>query len=291
MTVKNSQSNLVSFFNQKEEAVIDFVTKHNGATKQTVVDALDGKYSRMIVFDTIKELEKYEIITIKKNKPNSQVHNLYINETNRLLIENDNLLEFEIAITDLFNKINEEDAKNNIQWDSEKKELRAQFEKTGKNHSLQKWNIYQIKHYSPDLSRRYYEYQNMYLKLFQVFWQVFQAYTIQMAFIWPNQINNEDIVYRLIYSVLEKLTLIQVKIAKLVYNAKAPGYLGRPMYNVTIPKFIEDSNILRHPFEDDINHFINRGLGKEVEKLSDSVKSITGNLLHETRQIGLRKLK
>lgn len=287
-----SLSNLLSLFSEKETAVINFVTKNPGVTKQGVVDALDGKYSRMIVFDTIKELEKYEIITIKKDKPNSQIHNLYINESNRLLIENDNLLEFEAAIADLFKKINEEDAKNMVRWDNYTKELRTQFEKMERNSNLspiQEWNIYQTKHQSAELSRSHYEYQNMYLELFQVFWQVFQAYAIQMTFLWPNQINNEDVVYRLVYSVLEKLTLIQVEIAKMLYNAKAPGRLGRPMYHVTIPKFIEDSNILKRPFEGSINLFVSHGLSKETEKVSKSVNNITNNLLRGTREIALRK--
>jgi hypothetical protein len=52
--------------NLKEKMVIDFITKNPGVTKQKVVDALDGKFSRVIVFNTIRELENFDIIMIKK---------------------------------------------------------------------------------------------------------------------------------------------------------------------------------------------------------------------------------
>src|SRR5436305_14265864 len=74
-----------SDLSEKEKMVIDCVRKNPGITKEGVVDALEGKYSRGPVFKAINSLEKYDMIVVRKEATNRQTHHLYINEESLLI--------------------------------------------------------------------------------------------------------------------------------------------------------------------------------------------------------------
>jgi DNA-binding MarR family transcriptional regulator len=67
---------------QKETAVLKYIANNPEATKQNVVDEFKDEpgYSRNTVFNTIKRLQQYRLITVKPDKNNKQKHRLSINE-------------------------------------------------------------------------------------------------------------------------------------------------------------------------------------------------------------------
>jgi hypothetical protein len=270
----DSATNVQTFFSQKEKAIIDYVTKNPGVTKQTVVDALDGKYSRVIVFDIIKELEKYEIITIRKNKPNSQIHNLYLSESNPILKEAERLSRFTSVIMNLFEKIKDLDVKAGSQYADYIEEY---FVRSKRADEEKKFNPLKFL----ESSSGYQQLRlcgDMYLELFQIFWRMIQVYAIQVSFVWPFQIENKHVVSRLIHAVVEKLADIQVRMAQIVYDTKAPGIQKGGIHLMIVATLLKETNISSQISKKGVKNFQRVGLSKEVEDLSSSLSDITHSM-------------
>lgn len=71
--------------NRKERSILDYIQKHPGVSKQALVDGLDGQYSRASIFGAIPLLERNQLIVVRKDRPNSQVHKLFIRDDSLLL--------------------------------------------------------------------------------------------------------------------------------------------------------------------------------------------------------------
>jgi hypothetical protein len=68
----------------------------------------EGISSRKTVYKDLRVLVKdYEMIVVRKDKPNSQIHHLYINEKNLLLSTITDLDNFKNALSVLLNKAKE----------------------------------------------------------------------------------------------------------------------------------------------------------------------------------------
>jgi hypothetical protein len=266
----DSALSVQTFFNQKEKAIIDYVTKNPGVTKQSVVNALDGKYSRVIVFDTIKELEKYEIITIKKSKPNSQIHNLHLNESNPILKEAERLSRFASIVINFFEKIKDLDVKADSQYADY---LAEYFVRSKRANEEKKFDPLKFLESSPGYQQLKLC-RDMYLELFQVFWRVIQVYAIQVSFIWPFQIKNKYVVSRLIHAVVEKLADIQVRMAQIVYDTKVPDIQKGGINLMIIATLLNEINISSQISKKEVKNFQRVGLSKEAEDLSSSLSDI-----------------
>ena len=67
--------------------MLDYVSKNPGRIKQQLVNYLDksGISSRKTAYKDLSILIKDQKIVVRKDKPNSQIHHLFINEENLLL--------------------------------------------------------------------------------------------------------------------------------------------------------------------------------------------------------------
>jgi DNA-binding MarR family transcriptional regulator len=67
----------------REKEILDYIRMSPGTTKQSTVDHFGqeglGKYSRVTIFKTISDLEKYGLIVVRPNQNNRQMHHLYVN--------------------------------------------------------------------------------------------------------------------------------------------------------------------------------------------------------------------
>jgi hypothetical protein len=81
---------------RRERVVFEYISKYPGTIKERVIDSLvkDGEGSRVTILNTIKDLEKYGMIIIRKDKPNSQIHKLYVNNENVLIAVSQQLDNF-----------------------------------------------------------------------------------------------------------------------------------------------------------------------------------------------------
>jgi hypothetical protein len=110
-----------------EKTVLDHMQKHPGSTKQETVDGLNGILSRVTIFETIKKLRGYDMIYLEKDKPNSQVHKLYVKDDSLIISLVHDLDVFEKEYFSLlkmlkerfkneFNKFSEVDVQKKDKW-------------------------------------------------------------------------------------------------------------------------------------------------------------------------------
>jgi hypothetical protein len=291
--------------NLRERTITDFVAKKPGVTKQKVVDALDGKYSRVVIFDTIKDLEKYDIIRIQKNKPNSRIHKLYVNKNSQILIEMDRLSQFEKAMTDLLEKIKkEEDTRLRQQITSDRETLTERIKKVSEtlgissnehekivstdlgNQFIKQINDILNEPNSREIIYKQIAYSEMRFRSLRIYWKVLQAYSIEALFIWPSQLKNKTYTNKLIQSVLTSLIDIQVKMAQIIDDTSSiqnrstekGGFRIDDIYKQLIEHLKKEISFLQFSFEEESKFFRDHGLGKEIENVLDSVYPITKDL-------------
>lgn len=293
--------------NVREKTIIDFVSENPGATKQKVVDSLDGKYSRVIIFDTIKDLERYDIIIVQKNKPNTRIHNLYINERNQILIESKRLLQFQAAMMDLLEKIKKEDVKLTSQVADDVKKLQIsektlrvlerlrisyQHKQISKK-ELENQSIKQVNDILKDLtsSEALYKqtmYSDMFFRLLRIFWKVLQVYNFEALFIWPTQVSNKLYSNKLIHNVFNQLIDIQLKMAQMINEVsliqgkyteqKGYGFKPADIYKQSLEHLKKEISFFQLSFEEESKVFQDHGLGKEIENVLNSIYPITKDL-------------
>jgi hypothetical protein len=94
---------------KKDRILLDYIKNNPGITKQQLVKGLDGTYSRGPIFNSLKNLEEWDMIDVRKDKPNSQIHHLFVKEDNPILLAEENLNEFNKAFFRLLYHSEEEE--------------------------------------------------------------------------------------------------------------------------------------------------------------------------------------
>ncbi len=96
---------------ERRKLAIEFVRKHQGCTKEDIVEGLKSHISRVPVFDTLQQL--LEDKTLRDESKNRRDHKLYVNTDNPLVLVPDELTRFEKAYLNLLHnsnkRINEKD--------------------------------------------------------------------------------------------------------------------------------------------------------------------------------------
>jgi len=80
--------------NRRRDEIINFLRNSPGCTKEDVVRGVKNTSSKKTVQILLNELEREEIITIKKVKPNSRGYKLFLNEGNVLIVFNKQIKDF-----------------------------------------------------------------------------------------------------------------------------------------------------------------------------------------------------
>jgi predicted transcriptional regulator len=210
---------------ERDKVILDFIHKHPGLSKQKLVEALDGIYSRGPIFKSLKNLEKYGMITIHKDKPNSPIHYLYPNEKNIILNELSKLEEFENAFIQLLNRVKEENVKcflkfiedskpiemkfNGIIGDIDAKKLRSDKEIANEVKNVLTIDFKEI--LQPLMQRRL-----LFVLLVRFFKEFIQTYSTRFIYIWVNEIKDQKILKQLILMVFHKISEIQFKMSNII---------------------------------------------------------------------------
>lgn len=82
----------------KELTILRYVMEHPDTTNEGVIAGLKDEFSRVTVFNTLTKLKEYDMINIRKNRPNSQTQYLSINDKNVIVKYMRELDEFEKAL-------------------------------------------------------------------------------------------------------------------------------------------------------------------------------------------------
>jgi hypothetical protein len=91
-------------YHTRREKIIEFISNNLKCTKAQVIRYMNkiGFASDMTTHRIIKELENEEIISVLKDKPNSQVHYLIMNDKKEFNVVNNALSQIEIILDRIY---------------------------------------------------------------------------------------------------------------------------------------------------------------------------------------------
>jgi DNA-binding Lrp family transcriptional regulator len=102
---------------ERELRIFEYVRNNPGRSKEDVARGMNGNPSRLTVLKIIERLEKEEMITARKPKPNSQIYELFINEENLVVSWTSNINEFEKAFFTLLDSANQKFSEREANFD------------------------------------------------------------------------------------------------------------------------------------------------------------------------------
>jgi hypothetical protein len=105
-------------FSRREKEILRYIKRNPGTNKAQVVDALyvENIGSNVTIKKAINNLECYGLIRARKEKPNSQIYQLYINEDSIFLSLYTELENFKNVLFKLLDKIRTTFNKDNQSW-------------------------------------------------------------------------------------------------------------------------------------------------------------------------------
>jgi hypothetical protein len=89
----------------KDKKVFQFVKEHPGSSQEGVVKEMRSDISRLTVIKILEKLEDYDMILFKKEKPNSQIYKIYVNNDNLLVAVEQTLSEFQRSFFVLLDRL------------------------------------------------------------------------------------------------------------------------------------------------------------------------------------------
>jgi hypothetical protein len=94
-------------FTPRERAILTFVDKHQGCSKQDVIDELERDYSPIPVRNSIDDLKRLGVLSIRPSELNRQTKALFTNKQNALVTLFNQLNDFESSFFALLDKLQE----------------------------------------------------------------------------------------------------------------------------------------------------------------------------------------
>ena len=103
-------------FTIRQQAIIEFISKNHDSSKEDVIKELTSKNqgSRVTIMKEINLLiEEFNVIIPRKDKPNSMIYKLNINDTSELLVLYEDLTQIKKLFFILIDKIKQDPLKYN----------------------------------------------------------------------------------------------------------------------------------------------------------------------------------
>ena len=283
---------------ERESVILKYVQKHPGSTNEQVIKGLDGTFSRVTVFNTLKLLKERQMILIKKDKPNSQIHYLFVNDENLVVKHMRELDNFANVFIQFLIKIKEVNVKAVASIDQE---LESKWKLKKQVTSEERMEVEKNPGFF-ELIKNVDKYPMMFSEPIRIFREIEQAYTLRALFKWPHEIKDRNVLDRLLNLYSEKLRLIKLKMISIILEspwfqpskydreelAKRGGLLWTKEIILSLPKdfelVLDIPKKLSKSIGDDWHDFDTareffRGLGLiEVEPVIKSLLEITHDL-------------
>jgi hypothetical protein len=233
--------------NEKEQKVFEYIRDHEGCSKESVVNGMNGNPSRITVLKILHTLEHHhKMIEARKKKPNSQIYSLYINKENLMASLELDLHNFENTYFLLLKKI--KDKLEGKRRTATKTEMVAESDK---------------------------RFFSLLVCMFTLYEDMFRTYLMRSFVIWPKETNNDGETLKNLYEILfSKLAKIQERLTKaLLHSTSSYGY-AIPVLNNVVRRSLE----LPEHIEPTLKYCKEYGLGKEAEDTVDSVWKVAVDL-------------
>jgi Fe2+ or Zn2+ uptake regulation protein len=268
-------------FGEKDLMVLQYIKDNSGVTKEALINGLKGKYSRVTIFNALKNLQKQKIINVEKDNFNSQIHHLFVNNDNLIANQLNKVDDFEKIFIPLLERIKEEVSKfypimtNQLEsyHDLQQAEAMQDFSRIVKGSEFKK------------IIEPYTLRSLMFVECIRIFRQLLQAYIIHSTCIWPFEIKDRKKLDQLTSILFNRLVNIQLKMSKIIsetslFEASQPA-------NYKISFLPTRSDIVRVMYEalggwNDLElalkYFKKFGLEKEAEPVVKSLWEIRNEI-------------
>jgi hypothetical protein len=166
---------------ERDWRVLQYIKENPNCSKENVVRGMKGDPSRITVINILTKLEQQQMIVARKEKPNSQIYKLFINEDNLLLSIVQGLDDLEKFFSNLLD------------------EAKGKFGEKG--------SAEQQEHLSPNL----FDLPTLILFLYR---QVLGTYIVSCMFTWSDRIKDKETLNKLYSVVFLKIGEIQSKLSE-----------------------------------------------------------------------------
>jgi hypothetical protein len=233
---------------KREKAVLNYIKRNPGKTKQQVVDhfvEIVKKYSRGPILDSIKILAELEMIVVKKE--HRQKHSLYINDKSLLISEFRNLEEFRDSFLNLL------------------REAKRKFDKLYKKEQKRKSDG------DSNLSREIESFKtDMIILIHDMFQYMVDTYGLVALFRWPAMTSDNEILRRLYAGVFAKLREILLSSFEFIPSINEPKLI---LEEIMTERY---DDLLR--FKPLIENSYKRGLEKEFDPVMQCIWNIRSDI-------------
>jgi hypothetical protein len=229
---------------QRQKDTLDYVRKNPGVIKQQVVDHLarSGISSRRTVYKDLRVLIKdNEMIVVRKDKPNSQIHYLYINRESLLFSTITELDDFKNALFVLLSKTREIHEK-----------LEFEAKKASRDYSIQR-KIYELQYIVSS-------------SIFDIYKYFIDTHVLHALFKWPESTKDKEILNKLNTTFFVNMQEIQSKISEAMTIVFRPSHRKEEFIQLM---FSKPSTLDVSSFGQMLGTFELVGLDKEFEPIMD----------------------
>lgn len=160
--------------------IVNFIQEHPACSQSDVVRMMSDEASRMTVLNKLDRLEAEKIIIARKDKRNSQIWKLFVNENDLLVIETHQLATFGKALSKLLDRI-----------ETKREEIALWYKTPPVTEILQPHNL-----------------------IYYIYSSLVALYSAKSILEWPNKIKDEQVLRNLYETVFRQLFDIQRTISE-----------------------------------------------------------------------------
>jgi hypothetical protein len=224
---------------EKRRLVTEYIYNNSDCNKQSVVTALEGKLSKVPVYNTIKELCEDNVISERRKNQNSRDCKLSVNTGNILFSVTKELDDFDKSFCVLLKRVSKE------------------FDRL---YVKNKQGSLDAKQMQPIL--------NLYLEAFHIFYEIVDTYLVRSVLEWSKTIRDREFKKQIYSTVFTKIADIHLRMSETLGSTKA-GYLASFAQISFQRRMYSSQNLLSH-----FDSFTSGGMEKEIEDVIDCIWNI-----------------
>jgi hypothetical protein len=228
---------------ERDLKVLQYIRKNPDCSKENVARGMNGDPSRITVRNILTKLEQEKMIVARKDKPNSQIYKLSINEESSIVSVIQDLDDFKKVFFTLIDKTNQKfkDIENETKIDNE---------------DILEDEIKYIK-----------EKYRIIDALVVLYRHLFGVYILYALFKWSKEITDKQTLDKLYSIFFSRIEQIQFKLFEVISNQLMVS--DRIIYNLFE---------LKPGKLDEVFEYLHRfGLGKQAEQVLDSLWQISSD--------------
>jgi uncharacterized protein YgfB (UPF0149 family) len=212
---------MVDCLSERQLKVVQHIKNHPGITKAALIRDLKGQYSRVTLFNVLKNLQDQKIIYVERDKVNSQIHHLFTNDDDIVTNQLDELDQFEKAFFPLLERVREEVLKVYPEV-IEKLERYHNLQALKDATTIEDMNEIIKETEFKEIIEPYFLRTGMFVQCIRIFRQLLQLYIVRSIFVWPIEIEDTKRLDLITSALFSRIVNIQLKMTKIISETSSP---------------------------------------------------------------------